>query len=401
MRIAENVSSIPSSPHRMVVSIADRKRKEGKVVFNFSQGQPGLPPDQQALEAFADRLLKHPFDLSKYGETKGLTQLRQAVSQDLKSYGSVDVPPDQMIVTDGAVEGLDLTLTCLTKPGDRLLLLEPCYSVYWDLLRLHGLRAVAVGEKLGTGFQPSPEELKGALEEDVAAVILCSPDNPTSRIISKEAVDTIVDGVIDKGIPLLYDEAYKHVLYEGVHLWIHNRTGLSENLISLNSFSKDLAIPGFRLGYMYGPKGFIEQATKVKAMTSICSPTPSQYLALTYFELGRKEPYLREVLPVYRRRRDALYRAVSSHLSSARVLRPTAGMYLFPDLSAYLNPLMLGDVDFCMNLAEEGEVITIPGSISGPSGVGHVRMCFVGENEEKLEEGVLRLSSYLSKIGPR
>jgi aspartate aminotransferase len=397
MRIAQKIADIPPSPHRKVVSIAERKRREGKVIYNFSQGQPGIPPDAIAMRAFTDRLLRQPFDLSKYVETRGLMRLRQALSDDLREYGSLDVAPDQLIVTDGAVEGLDLSLTCLTKPGDRVLLMEPCYSVYWDLLRLHELRAVTVSQQLEDGFQPNPEGLKEALDSDVTAVVLCSPDNPTSRIISKEAVDTILEGVIGRGIPLLYDEAYKHILYEGEHVWIHNRAGLADNLVSLNSFSKDLALPGFRLGYMFGPKAFIEQAAKIKAMTSICSPTPSQYMALAYFENGRKRPYLQEVLPVYRRRRDALYQAVSSHLPLARVIKPEAGMYLFPDLSAYLDPLMVSDVDFSLRLAEEAEVITIPGSISGPSGAGHLRMCFVGETEEKLEAGVLRLADYVSR----
>jgi aspartate aminotransferase len=397
MRIAQKIVDIPPSPHRKVVSIAERKKREGKVIYNFSQGQPGLPPDAIAMKAFAERLLRQPFDLSKYVETKGLMQLRQALSDDLKEYGSIDVAPDQFIVTDGAVEGLELSLTCLTRPGDRVLLMEPCYSVYWDLLQLHELKAVTVSQQLEDGFQPSLEGIKEALDANVSVVVLCSPDNPTSRIISKEAVDVILEGVIEKGVTLLYDEAYKHIIYEGAHAWIHNRAGLADNLVSLNSFSKDLALPGFRLGYMFGPKTFIEQATKLKAMTSICSPTPSQYMALSYFESGRKRPYLQEVLPIYRRRRDALYQDVSSHLPLARVIKPEAGMYLFPDMSAYLDPLLVSDVNFSLRLAEEAEVITVPGSISGPSGTGHLRMCFVGETEEKLEAGVLRLADYISK----
>jgi aspartate aminotransferase len=397
MRLAQKIADIPPSPHRKVVSIAERKKREGKAIYNFSQGQPGLPPDSVAVKAFTDRLLKQPFDLSKYVETKGLFQLRQALTEDLKIYGSLEVNPDQFIITDGAVEALELSLTCLTKPGDRVLLLEPCYSVYWDLLQLHELKAVTVSQQLEDGFQPNPEGIKEALAADVTAVVLCSPDNPTGRIISKEAVDTIVEGVIERGITLLYDEAYKHILYEGKHLWIHNRAGLADNLVSLNSFSKDLALPGFRLGYMFGPKAFIEQATKLKAMTSICSPTPSQYMALAYFENGRKEPYLQDVLPVYRKRRDALHQAISTHLPLARVIRPEAGMYLFPDLSAYIDPLMVSDVDFSLRLAEEVEVMTVPGSISGPSGANHLRMCFVGETEDKLEAGVSRLAEYISK----
>ena len=396
MKIVRNVADIPFSPHRRVVSIADRKRREGRTVYNFSQGQPGLPPDEEAVRTFTDWLLERPFDLSKYTEAKGLPQLRQAVVEDLKHYGSIDVPPDQVVITAGALESLSLSLACLAKPGDSVLLLDPCYSVYWDLMQFHELKAISVSQKLENGFQPELEDIKQAMDMDIVAIVLCSPDNPTSRIISEEAVKTIIDGVTEKNIPLLYDEAYKHVLYEGKHVWIDGEGNLSENLISLNSFSKDLAIPGFRLGYMYGPNGFIEQVAKLKALTSICSPTPSQYMALAYFEKGLKERYLDRVLPIYRRRRDSLYQAISSNLPLARVIRPEAGMYMFPDMSAYLDRLQLGDIDFSLRLAEETDVITIPGSISGPGGQGHLRMCFVGETDEKLEKGVIRISEFIA-----
>jgi aspartate aminotransferase len=347
--------------------------------------------------AFTDRFLKQPFEVSKYTETIGLLPLREALAGDLKHYGGINVSPDQLVITDGALEGLSLTLSCLTEPGDSVLLMEPCYSVYWDLLRFLGLKVVALSQKLEDGFQPNPERIKEALSKGVAAALLCSPDNPTSRIVSKEAAKTLSDGVIDRDIPLLYDEAYKHILYEGKHLWIGGTDGLGDNFVSLNSFSKDLAIPGFRLGYMYGPKSFVEQAVKLKALTSICSSTPSQYLALAYLENDRKGPYLQKVLPVYRQRRDALHRSLTSALPEARVMKPEAGMYLFPDLSAYLDKLHMDDVDFCLRMAEEAGVIAIPGSISGPSGKGHLRMCFVGETEERLEAGVAKMAEYISK----
>jgi aspartate aminotransferase len=397
MKIAQRIADIPQSPHRKVVSIADRKKREGKTVYNFSQGQPGLPPDGEAVRTFVDKMLRQPFEVSRYVDARGLLQLREAVAEDLRNYGGMGIPPEQIIVTDGALEGLSLTLTCLAKPGDNVLLLEPCYSVYWDLLQLHELRAVTVSQKLDDSFQPNPEDIKKALDMDISAIILCSPDNPTGRIISEEAAKTITDAASEKSIPLLYDEAYKHITYEGKHLWIRPEGPLADNLVSLDSFSKDLAIPGFRLGYLYGPKGLVDQIAKLKALTSICSPTPSQYMALAYFEKGLKGHYLRDALATYRGRRDALYQSLRANLPLARVLKPDAGMYLFPDVSAYLKKMAISDVDFCLKLAEDAEVITIPGSISGPSGEGHLRMCFVGESEDKLDLGVKKMAEYLSR----
>jgi aspartate aminotransferase len=398
MKISKTVLGIQPSTHRKVIAIAERKKREGKSVYNFSQGQPGLPPDAEAVSGLIERLSRQPFECSRYVETKGMGELRQAISMDLKNYGGIDVPHDQIMVTDGAVEGLNLALATLTEPNDKVALLDPCYSVYWDLLAFHDLKTTAIPQDISLGFQPSIEGIKETMASGISAMIVCSPDNPTSRILSEEAARTIVDEAVDRQITILYDEAYKHMTYEGKHLWIQNFGNAMDHVISLNSFSKDLALPGFRLGYVYGPNEVIEQMAKVKAFTSICSPTPSQYLALEYYRRGLKERYLSSALPVYRKRRDALYEAIIEHLPRAEVFKPVAGMYLFPDISPYLRDLSMNDVEFCIRMAEEAEVITVPGSASGPAGSGHLRLCFVVETEDKLKAGIERMASFIESF---
>jgi aspartate aminotransferase len=397
MKISNKVAGIQLSAHRKVIAIAQRKRAEGKTVYNFSQGQPSLPPDQSALQAFCDRLLREPFETSRYSETRGLLDLRQAICADLKRYGGVDLVPDRVLLTDGAVEGLELSLSTLLEAGDSVAIFDPCYTVYWDLLRFLDLKAVPIAQRLDGGFQPDLEDIKRAAAQ-ASAIVLCSPDNPTSRIISEKAAGAIADEVRDRNIPLLYDEAYKHILFEGEHVWMQKFSGIEDKLICLDSFSKELAIPGFRLGYCYGPREAIDQMAKVKAFTSICSPTPSQYLALEYLRRDIKEAYLKRALEVYRGRRDALYEAVKHMLPSAKVIKPVAGMYLFPDFRPYLDKAGLGDVEFCIRLAEEADVVAVPGSASGPHGEGHLRLCFIGEKEEKLRAGVQKMAEFLDPL---
>jgi aspartate aminotransferase len=395
LKISKKAGSVELSAHRKVISIARKKAAQGRTVYNFSQGQPSLPPEQAALTGFADRLLAQPFEVSRYSEVRGIPGLLEAISADLKLYGSCDASPEQILPTDGAIEGLSLALDVLADPGDGIVMFDPCYAAYWDLLHLHDLRPIPVPQLIDSKFQPDPEDIKRAASLNPAAILLCSPDNPTSRIISEEAAATIVDEARDRRIPLLYDEAYKHIVFEGKHVWLQKYQGMDDLLVCLDSFSKELAIPGFRLGYSYGPKGIIDQMAKVKSMTTICSPTPSQYLALEYLTRGLKGPYLRRALEVYRRRRDTLYSSFKEELPDAKVELPLASMYLFPDVKSYLGSMNMDDVSFCLRLAEEADVAVIPGSVSGPGGSGHLRMCFIGDEEPKLVQGLHRMAQFI------
>ncbi|MGB9827454.1 MAG: aminotransferase class I/II-fold pyridoxal phosphate-dependent enzyme, partial [Thermosphaera sp.] len=190
----------------------------------------------------------------------------------------------------------------------------------------------------------------------------------------------------------------KHIVYEGRHVWLEKYMPL-DNLIVVGSFSKDIAIPGGRLGYVYTSKTAIKELVKLKGALGIVAPVPSQWLAYYYLDKGFKEEYLRNVLPVYKKRRDTAYEALIKNLPEAKVEKPLASMYLFPDMTAYLEKLRLDDFDFTLKLAEEAAVITLPGSIFGPSGRNHLRITFVTMSEDDLVKGIELMADWISKAG--
>ncbi|MEM0021876.1 MAG: pyridoxal phosphate-dependent aminotransferase [Fervidicoccaceae archaeon] len=397
-KISSRSKQISPSPHRILVSKLDELIRSGKKVYNFSAGQPGFPPDENLIRMTFEHALKDSFNHYKYLPPAGLEELRVAVSNDLKKYGKFDVEPSNIVITEGGIEGLNLTFFALADPGDEVLFLDPSYSVYWDLAKMYGLKLKTCSQTIDNEFQPDEECLKEKITRTTSFVLVTSPDNPTSRILRESTMKLIADLAIDNDVWLLYDEAYKHIVYEGEHVWIQRYSRTMERLVGINSFSKDIAIPGLRLGYTYAPKEVIKELAKLKGLTSISSSTSAQWMAYFALTTNIKEEYLRRVIPLYKNRRDKAYEAVRKYLPEAKVWKPPAGMYLFPDISAYMEKYNIkDDVEFAYRLAEERQVIMLPGSIFGSSGRGHLRITFVTQPEEKIEKGIETLGEYLNE----
>lgn len=396
-KVSSRSSRVKLSPQRRLIAKADELVKSGRVVYNYTAGQPGLPPDEELIRDFYSRLTKDPFNYFRYVPTAGLVELREAIRDDLRKYGGFEVDVGSIVVTSGGVEGMNLSLITTTDPSDEVVLLDPTYSVYWDLAEFYGLRVKKCVQDVSNGFQPEEECLKNVIGRNTAAVIVVSPDNPTSRIVREDIMRLIADLCVDNDVWLIYDEAYKHVVYEGEHVWIQRYSRTMEKLISINSFSKDIAIPGFRLGYTYAPKEVVAEIVKVKGFLSITSPVPGQWFAYYALTTGVKERYLSNVLPIYKSRRDALYDAIKKNLPEAKVWKPQASMYLFPDLTPYMQRIGMKDVDFTYQLADKKAVVMLPGSIFGEHGNNHLRITFVTQPEEKLRKGVELMAEFIEE----
>ncbi len=397
-KISERVSVFKPSPHRKLVAKVDELLREGRDVYNYSAGQPGLPPDDELITRFCEEAHRDPFNHFRYMSTRGMAKLREAISADLKKYGNLDVDPNSIVVTNGGVEAFNLVLAATTDPGDEVLLLDPSYSVYWDLAKYLRLKVRRCLQPVENGFQPDEECIKESVTRETAAVLVVSPDNPTSRIIKEDILKLIADLTAENDVWLIYDEAYKHVIYEGQHVWIHNYGNVMERLISVNSFSKDVAVPGFRLGYAYGPKHVIDEMVKLKGIASISSSVPAQWFVYNALTTGIKERYLKKVLPIYKERRDVAYEAFRKYLPEAKVWKPPASMYLFPDMTPYLEKLGMNDIDFTYRLADEKAVVMLPGSIFGEAGKNHLRVTFVTQPPERLEKGVQLLAEFIDEL---
>ncbi|MEM1639704.1 MAG: pyridoxal phosphate-dependent aminotransferase [Desulfurococcaceae archaeon] len=396
-RVSRRLRSLPLNPHRILIAKAHELSRKGFKVYDFTAGQPGLPPSKEALEYFLKMVRKDPFKHFRYMPTQGLAELREAVAQDLNKYGGINISANQILITTGGAEALYLSTLALLDEGDGILILDPSYSVYWDLAKVLGLRIETCRQSFENEFNPDPECIKEKLGVKARAVLFASPDNPTSRVIKEDVAKTIVEVARERRAWIIYDVAYKHLVYEGEHVWIEKYDPALENTIVCGSFSKDIAIPGGRLGYIYGPMDVIPELVKLKGIFGIVAPVPMQWVAYYYLAQGFKEKYLREVLPVYKRRRDVAYEAFKKLFPEARLHKPRASMYLFPDVGTYLNDMKLNDVEFTLKLAESKAVVMLPGSIFGEAGSGYLRITFVTMNENEIIEGFKLMREFIDE----
>ncbi len=379
------ISALRESPTRKIDELRERLKRENRDVILLSTGQPSIPPPREVREALAELLKVDSMELYGYTPSQGVAETRQAVSEDLKRLGGLDVPPEQIVLTAGGQAAMFSTLATLIEPGDEVVLMDPTYFGYRPLLEYFGASIKRLVTRLEDGFQPDPEAFKSAVSKKTKAVILVSPDNPTGRTLSLEAAKSVADLAKDYDFWIITDEAYKTLIYEGAHVYIYKLA--PERTISINTFSKDPAIPGWRLGYVYGPP---EVMPKIKLMNEemvYCPPSFAQRLVAIYLRSETRMRYIREVVEVYRQKRDVAVSALRKYVPEARFVVPSGAMFVFVDLARYIQD---GEV-FARELLERYGVATVPGAYFSEVYKAAIRISFVTETPQRLEEGIRRI----------
>ncbi|GGP19866.1 aspartate aminotransferase [Thermocladium modestius] len=393
MKISSRVGILPGSRIRETLGAVDELKSRGVDVIEMHIGQPGLPPAQSMLKEFSEQLIRDSFDMSSYTPTPGIRQLREAIVEDYRKYSGIKLEPDNVVVTTGSSEAIIGLAMTLVEPGTNVVMVNPTYLLYKPTYEFFGAKVNEVRVGIENGFNPSEEDLKMAVNRDTRAIILVSPDNPTGAVLREEVIKTAVDLAVDNDIFLIYDEAYKHLYYEGQHVYALKYD--AEHVIAMDTFSKDPAMPGWRLGYVLMPKEFAATFSKVKQYININPPTPAQYLAVLYLR-KYKDQYIKEVLPVYKERLNSVYEAIRSYLPDASVMKPKAGLFIFPNLDKYLGRLGLNDESFAQRLLREKHVGVVPGSAFGDAGRNHVRINFAKESPDRLIRGIKLMAEFLT-----
>jgi aspartate aminotransferase len=379
------ISALRESPTRKIDELRERLKRENRDVILLSTGQPSIPPPKEVREALAELLKVDSMELYGYTPSQGVAEARQAVSEDLKRLGGLDVPPEQIVLTAGGQAAMFSTLATLIEPGDEVVVMDPTYFGYRPLLEYFGASIKRVVTRLEDGFQPDPEALKSAVGRKTKAVILVSPDNPTGRTLSLDAAKVVADLAEDYDFWIITDEAYKTLIYEGSHVYIYKLA--PERTISINTFSKDPAIPGWRLGYVYGPPEVIPKIKLMNEEMVYCPPSFAQRLVAIYLRSEARMRYIREVVEVYRQKRDVAVSALRKYVPEARFAVPSGSMFVFADLARYIQD---GET-FARELLERYGVAAVPGAYFSEVYKAAIRISFVTETPQRLEEGIRRI----------
>lgn len=398
--ISEKIGLIDKSPIRRVTALLAEVRKRRDII-SFGGGAPSLVPPREVVDETLRKLDGDPQRVLSYTGTRGLGELLRLIGQDLKKSGGVDLDlREEIIVTSGSTEGILLALMAVLDPGDEVIIADPTYLGYPEAIKVAGGTIVRLPVHVGEGFQPDPERLKEKITEKTTALILLSPDNPTGRIIEKNRAKAIVDLAVDHDFWILCDDAYKDIIYEGRHVWVSELPGARDHTITVCTFSKSASVPGFRLGYAYGPREVIDAMEKLKQYTTLCPNTLGQLAMIRFLSGSVKERYIREVIiPAYKSRRDVMGRAIKRHLPKGETVTPHGAFYFFVNMEAYLDALNVTDERFCDELLEKKSVVGIPGAHFGANGERHLRLTFVSESPEKIKTGIAKVGEFLEERG--
>jgi aspartate aminotransferase len=395
--LSDRVTALHISPIRRVAALLAEANKR-KELISFGGGGPSLPPPKEVAEEIVARVTEDSQDAAAYTGTKGYLNLRQLVADDwARNQGEGYDPETEVILTDGATEAIFAAFFSLINKNDEVVVMDPTYLGYLESFQLAGARVASLRVSVEDKYQPDLEALKSLVSKRTKVVVLLSPDNPTGRIAQLPFVKGLVDLAVDHDFWVIYDATYRDIVYgEPVQPKLTTFSGAHERVISVGSFSKEASAPGLRLGYALGPQNAVDAMEKIKQYTSLAPNTLSQRAMTRYLTGDIKEKYLREtVIPTYKKRRDLMEKTIAKYLPEARTVTPDGAFYFLVDMRKYLGAMERTEDQLCDSLLRRKGVVAIPGSYFGQNGVGHIRLTFVGEPEERIEVGMKRIGEYV------
>ncbi|MCI5910719.1 MAG: aminotransferase class I/II-fold pyridoxal phosphate-dependent enzyme [Oscillospiraceae bacterium] len=304
-----------------------------------------------------------------YTANAGLADLRKSISDYIYKKESVRYnPDDEIIVTVGGSEAIDLAIRSIVNPGDEVMIVEPCFVCYAPLVELMNGVPVPLVTKAEDKFKLKADELKKAITPKTKLLILPYPNNPTGAIMTKEDLEPIAEVLKDTNIMVLTDEIYSEMTYGRKHFSIISLPEMKERTIYVNGFSKAFAMTGWRLGYVAAPEPVAKQMLKIHQYGIMSSPTVSQYAAITALEECEND--VANMVSEYNMRRRFLVDGFNR--IGLDCFEPEGAFYIFPSIES----TGLTSEEFCEKLLYEKNVAVVPGSAFGASGEGHIRISY-------------------------
>lgn len=378
----EKVKQIKPSGIRKFFDIA--ATMEG--VVSLGIGEPDFPTPGHVRDVGIQSILEKG---TAYTANVGLIELRRSISKYLERRFSLEYDPqNQILVTVGASEAVDLALRAVVEPGDEVLVPEPTYVSYAPTAVLAGGVPVPVPTYEKDDFRLTAEVIKSLITPKTKAIVFCYPNNPTGAVMEEQDLKEIAEVLRQREILVITDEVYSELVYGIKHTSIASLPGMAERTVVINGFSKAFAMTGWRLGFACGPVELIDAMKKIHQYVIMCAPTMSQWAAIEALENGR--PEVEKMVAEYNRRREVIVGGFRKMGLSC--FEPKGAFYCFPRIS----DLGMSSDDFCTKLLESEKVAVVPGSAFGASGEGFVR-CSYAYSVEAIEEALRRIERFIQK----
>ncbi|MCH4283962.1 MULTISPECIES: aminotransferase class I/II-fold pyridoxal phosphate-dependent enzyme [Erysipelotrichaceae] len=378
--LSEKVQTIRPSGIRKFFDLASQM--EG--VISLGVGEPDFDTPWHIREAAIYSIEE---GRTHYTANQGLLELREEIVSYAKRRFNLDYDPnDNVIVTVGGSEAIDIAMRALVNPGDEVILMEPCYVAYTPSVELCGAKPVHIKLEHKDEFKLTPEKLEAAITPKSKVMLLNYPSNPTGGVMTKEDYEKLVPIIKKHELIVISDEIYAELTYDGEFCSLANFEEIKDQVIVINGFSKAFAMTGWRLGYTLANKEFTAAMNKIHQYIIMSAPTAAQYGAIEALHNG--DIHVAEMKEAYESRRNFITKGFNriglpTHL-------PHGAFYIFPDIRS----TGLTSDEFCEKLLAEEKVACVPGTAFGDAGEGFVRVSYA-YSIEHIKEAIERIDHFM------
>ncbi|MED1805836.1 aminotransferase [Bacillus subtilis] len=355
-------------------------------VISLGVGEPDFVTAWNVREA---SILSLEQGYTSYTANAGLYSLREEISRYLSNRFGLSYSPDnELIVTVGASQALDIAIRAIVNPGEEVIIPEPCFVAYDALVSLAGGIPVHVHTTADKGFKATAADFEAAVTEKTKAILICSPSNPTGSVYSKEELNEIAEFAKKHDVIVLADEIYAELTYDEEFTSIAALPGMKERTVVISGFSKAFAMTGWRLGFAAAPSLLRDAMLKIHQYAMMCAPAMAQFAALEGLKNGMED--VEKMKKSYRRRRNLFVESLNEIGLSCH--HPGGAFYAFPSIKS----TGMSSEQFAEELLTQEKVAVVPGSVFGPSGEGYIR-CSYATSIEQLQEALVRMKRFLHK----
>ncbi|WP_040203132.1 aminotransferase [Neobacillus jeddahensis] len=357
-------------------------------VISLGVGEPDFITPWSIREA---TILSLEQGFTSYTANPGLLELREEITFYLeRRFGVKYDPSNQVIVTIGASQAIDLAFRAILNHGDEVLIVEPAFVSYAPLVAIAGGNPVPVATSPENGFKVTAKQIEAAITEKTKAILLCSPNNPTGSTLTKADLVEIAAIIEKHDLLVVSDEIYAELCYDEDFTSVASIQGMYERTILINGFSKGFAMTGWRLGFLAGPTELVEVMLKIHQYTTMCAPHMLQHGAIE--ALRNTYPEVVSMRNSYRRRRNYVVQTLNQMGLGCHT--PGGAFYVFPSIRS----TGLSSEQFAEELLIQEKVAVVPGNVFGESGEGYIR-CSYATSMPQLQEALKRMGRFLETKG--
>jgi len=381
-KISSRLKSIKPSASIGIAEKVKELKNKGIEIIDLSWGEPYFDTPYIIKES-AKNALDNNF--THYTNSRGIIELRETISEKLKRKNNILYDPNtEILVTPGAKQAIFYAIYALIENNDEILIPEPYWLSYRDIVKLAGGKVVPVETKEENYFKPRYEDIKSKISERTKAIIINSPNNPTGMVLDKNNLNDVAEIAKEYDLFVISDEIYEKIMFDGRrHYSIASFPGMKERTITINGFSKAFAMTGWRLGYLAADKELMDYIVKVHQHIATCASSFAQKAAIPALEKGMEE--VSQMTKEYEKRRDIIFEGINS-IHKLSCLKPEGTFYAFVNIRKF----GMNSIEASEYLLKKAKVATVPGVAYGNSGEGYLRISFAIP-EKELVEAIKRL----------